>query len=48
VVIVHPMGPKAGDQIDALKMSMAKATVDELVARGRSLSPAAVLAMLTE
>lgn len=48
VVIVHPMGPGAGDQIEALGATMTKATRDALVAHGRSLSPAAVLAMVAE
>ena len=46
VVVDHPMAPGLADRIELLKASIPKATLDELVASGGALSPAAVLAMV--
>jgi hypothetical protein len=36
------------DRIEALKATIPQATLDDLVASGRTLSPAAVLAMVAD
>ncbi len=48
VVIAHPMDPGVVSRIDALKASIPKGRLDGLVANASVLSPAAVLAMLTQ
>jgi hypothetical protein len=47
-VVEHPMDPGVVERIEALKASIPKAELDGLVADGRTLSPAAVLAMIVE
>jgi non-specific serine/threonine protein kinase len=47
-VVAHPMDPGVVDRIEVLKASIPRATLDDLVASGRTLSPAAVLAMVGE
>ena len=47
VVVEHPMDPGVVARIDALKASIPKGTLDGLVANASTLSPAAVLAMVT-
>jgi hypothetical protein len=42
------MDPGVADRIEALKASIARARLDDLVASGQTLSPAAVLAMVGE
>ena len=46
VVVEHPMAPGVSEQIEALRASIPKQHLDELVASGSALSPAAVLAMV--
>ena len=48
VVIAHPMDPGVVSRIEALKASIPKGTLDGLVANASALSPAAVLAMVTQ
>jgi tetratricopeptide (TPR) repeat protein len=48
VVIAHPMDPGVAARIEALKASIPKGTLDGLVASAGALSPAAVLAMISE
>jgi predicted ATPase/tRNA A-37 threonylcarbamoyl transferase component Bud32 len=48
VVVEHPMAPGLSEQIDALKASISRDELDSLVASGRALSPAAVLAMVAD
>jgi len=48
VVVEHPMDPGVVGRIEALKASIPRARLDELVASGGALSPAAVLAMVRE
>jgi hypothetical protein len=48
IVIAHPMDPEAVSRIDALKASIPKSTLDGLVANASVLSPAAVLAMVSQ
>jgi hypothetical protein len=48
VVIEHPMAPGIAARIDALKAAVPTDSREALVARGRSLTPAAVLAMVEE
>jgi len=45
-VVEHPMAPDLANQIDALKASIPKSTLDQLVANASTLTPAAVLAMV--
>jgi predicted ATPase len=45
-VVAHPMDPGVVGQIEALKATIPQATLDDLVTSGRTLSPAAVLAMV--
>jgi predicted ATPase/tRNA A-37 threonylcarbamoyl transferase component Bud32 len=47
-VVAHPMDPGVVDRIEALKATIPQATLDDLVASGRTLSPAAVLAMVAD
>jgi len=46
--VEHPMDPGVVGRIEALKASIPRARLDELVASGGALSPAAVLAMVRE
>ena len=46
VVVEHPMDPGVVGRIEALKASIPQATLNDLLASGRALSPAAVLAMV--
>ena len=48
VVIAHPMAPGLADRIAALEASIPKGTLDGLVAHASTLSPAAILALLSE
>ena len=48
VVVDHPMDPGVVGRIEALKASIPKGTLDELVANASTLTPAAVLAMVAE
>ena len=48
VVVEHPMAPGVVDRIEAFKASIPKAGLDGLVADASALSPAAVLAMITD
>ena len=48
IVVDHPMDPGVVGRIEALKASIPKETLAEAVASGRTLSPAAVLAMVAE
>jgi hypothetical protein len=48
VVIEHPMDPGIVSRIDALKASIPKGTLDGIVANASVLSPAAVLAMVSQ
>ena len=48
IVIAHPMDPEVVSRIDALKASIPKGTLDGLVANASVLSPAAVLAMVSQ
>jgi hypothetical protein len=48
IVIAHPMDPGLVSRIEALKASIPKSALDGLVANASTLSPAAILAMLTE
>jgi hypothetical protein len=45
VVVEHPMAPGMAERIEALRASVPKDALAELVAKGRTLTPAAVLAM---
>ncbi len=47
IVVDHPMDPGLASRIEALKASIPKGTLDGLVASASTLSPAAVLAMLS-
>lgn len=47
VVVDHPMDPGLASRIEALKASIPKPTLDGLMASASTLSPDAVLAMLT-
>jgi predicted ATPase/tRNA A-37 threonylcarbamoyl transferase component Bud32 len=46
VVVEHPMAPGVSEQIEALRASIPRKQLEELVAAGSALSPAAVLAMV--
>ncbi len=46
IVVEHPMAPGISEQIEALKATVPSGQLDALVARGRSLTPAEVLAMV--
>jgi len=46
VVVEHPMDPGVVGRIEALKATISQAKLDDLVAGGSALSPAAVLAMV--
>jgi len=46
VVIAHPMAPGIAERIEALKAAVPQDAFEALVARGRSLTPAAVLALV--
>lgn len=48
VVCDHPMDPGVVDRIEALKASIPKQKVDGLLADASTLSPAAVLAMVSD
>jgi hypothetical protein len=48
VVIAHPMAPGLAERIAALKGSIPRGDLDDLVARAGTLTPAAVLAMIAE
>jgi tetratricopeptide (TPR) repeat protein len=48
VVVEHPMDPGVIGRIEALKATIPQATLDDIVASGSALSPAAVLAMVRE
>jgi non-specific serine/threonine protein kinase len=48
VVVEHPMAPDVVDRIEALKASIPKTRLDGIVTDGSELSPAAILAMLSE
>jgi tetratricopeptide (TPR) repeat protein len=48
VVVEHPMDPGVVGRIEALRATIPQATLDDLVASGRTLSPAAVLTMVGE
>jgi len=48
VVVEHPMDPGVAGRIEALKATIPRAKLEELVASGSALSPAAVLAMVRE
>jgi hypothetical protein len=48
VVVDHPMDPGVVERIEALKASIPKGTLDDLVANANTLSPAAILAMVGE
>lgn len=48
VVVAHPMDPGVVAQIEALKASIPKRTLDDLVASASTLSPAAVLELVAE
>ena len=48
IVIAHPMDPGVVSRIEALKASIPKGTLDGLVANASVLSPAAVLAMVSQ
>ncbi len=47
-VVDHPMDPGLASRIEALKASIPSGTLDGLVARASTLTPAAVLAMLAQ
>ena len=47
VVIEHPMAPGLAAEIEALRSSIPSAALAGLIEQGRSLTPAAVLAMAT-
>jgi hypothetical protein len=42
------MAPGLSERIDALKASISREDLDALIASGRALSPAAVLAMMAD
>ncbi len=46
VVVEHPMAPGVAERIESLKASIPRAELEALVASGRALTPAAVLAMV--
>ncbi|QJR34293.1 protein kinase domain-containing protein [Gemmatimonas groenlandica] len=46
VVVVHPMGPEMGGQVDAARATIGKELLDALVAAGRDMSPGDVLTMI--
>jgi predicted ATPase/tRNA A-37 threonylcarbamoyl transferase component Bud32 len=46
VVVEHPMAPGVAERIEALRASVPRGELDALVASGRALTPAAVLAMV--
>lgn len=48
VVVEHPMDPGLVERIEALKASIPSAALDGIVANASTLSPAAVLALVTE
>jgi predicted ATPase len=48
VVIDHPMDPGLAERIEALKSSIPKGTLDGLVAKASTLSPAAILGMVAD
>lgn len=48
VVVEHPMGPGAGDQIEALRANFPGDVLESLTEAGRSLSPSEVLAMVAK
>jgi len=48
VVVEHPMDPGVVGRIEALKATIPQATLDDLIASGSTLSPAAVLAMVED
>jgi hypothetical protein len=47
VVVEHPMAPGVAERIEALRASVPRKELDALVASGRALTPATVLAMVT-
>ena len=47
VVIEHPMAPGIAERIEAMKSNVSHDALADLVERGRALTPAAVLAMVT-
>jgi non-specific serine/threonine protein kinase len=48
VVVAHPMAPGISERIEALKAAVPQDALDALVARGRSLTPSEVMAMVME
>jgi predicted ATPase len=46
VVVAHPMAPDVAERIEALRASIPRKQLDDLMASGSALSPAAVLAMV--
>ncbi|WP_373067231.1 tetratricopeptide repeat protein, partial [Gemmatimonas sp.] len=46
VVVVHPMGPEMGGQVEAARATIGKELLEALVAAGREMSPGAVLTMI--
>ncbi len=48
VVIAHPMAPGLAERIEALKATIPRGELDDLVAAASTLTPAAVLAMVGE
>ncbi len=46
VVVDHPMAPGVAERIEALRASIPRQQLDELVSSGAAMSPAAVLAMV--
>jgi hypothetical protein len=48
VVCDHPMDPGVVERIEALKVSLSRDTVDDLVERGNALTPAEVLTLVAE
>jgi hypothetical protein len=48
VVVAQPMAPGISERIEALKAAVPQDALDALVARGRSLTPSEVMAMVME
>lgn len=46
VVVVHPMGPEMGGQVEAARATIGKELLEALVAAGREMSPGDVLTMI--
>jgi serine/threonine-protein kinase PknK len=46
IVVEHPMAPGVAERIDALRASIPKQQLDELVAAGSGLTPSGVMAMV--